>query len=208
MRTLNQLLDSVTRETGQQGQQTKHSEAPTLEFLKAVLQELTRMGLLNSVSPELYQSWARNLADLDERSIKNGLKKARDFKGFFTLPAFRELCRFQPEDFGIPTCRDAYEIIYKTQFGKNGDLGHPVVLFAMRECGTYEMQSLSETECYRRFEYYFDAVAKRFMNGEKMEIPVVQAIPAKVERPRTEQELQELKKRNIEAMEQLKQLFK
>jgi len=45
------------------------------------------------------------------------------------------------------------------------------------------------------------------MNGEKMEIPVIQAIPAKVERPRTEQELQELKNRNIEAMENLKKLF-
>lgn len=207
MQTLNQLLDSVTQETERREQQMKPSEAPKLDFLKAVLQELTRMGLLNSVSPELYQSWARNLADLDERMIKNGLRKARDFKGYFTLPAFRELCRFQTEDFGIPSCRDAYEIIYKTQFGKAGDLGHPVVLFAMRECGTHEMQVLSDKECYRRFEYYFDAVAKRFMNGEKMEIPIVQAIPAKVERPRTEQELQELKNRNIEAMENLKKLF-
>lgn len=178
-----------------------------MEFLKAVLQELTRMGLLNNVSPELYQTWARGLADLDERMIKNGLKKAKDFKGFFTLPAFREICRFQPEDFGIPACRDAYEIIYKTQFGKFGDLGHPVVYHAMRECGKYEMESLSDTECYRRFEYYFDAVARRYMAGEPMEIPIVQAIPAKVERERTPQEVEQLREKASEAIQNMLKLF-
>ena len=69
MQTLNQLLDSVTQETERRGQQMKPSEAPKLDFLRAVLQELTRMGLLNSVSPELYQSWARNLAGVDTRYL-------------------------------------------------------------------------------------------------------------------------------------------
>lgn len=179
-----------------------------MEFLRATLQELTRMGLLSNPSPEIYKTWARGLSDLDQRMIKNGIQKAKDFSGYFCLPAFRELCRFQPEDFGIPNVRQAFDLIYKTQFGKAGDLGHPVVYHAMRECGVWDLKNLGEQEAYRKFEYHYDAMSKRYMAGEKLDIPVVQAIPEKVERERTPQEMEELKKRNIEAMEKLKELFK
>jgi hypothetical protein len=167
------------------------------------------MGLLSpTIDTSTIRTWLAGLQDMTPDMLANGLKKARDFTGFMNLPAFREICRFQPEDFGIPNVRQAFDLIYKTQFGKAGDLGHPVVYHAMRECGVWDLKNLGEQEAYRKFEYHYDAMSKRYMAGEKLDIPVVQAIPEKVERERTPQEMEELKKRNIEAMEKLKELFK
>jgi len=156
------------------------------------------MGLISSkMDAETIKVWADGLSDMSARQLANGMRKAKDFTDYMTLPAFRELCRFKPEDFGIPHVRGAFDLIYKTQLGKFGDLGHPVVYRAMQECGSYDLQTLSSKDAFRRFEYYYDSVSKRFMAGEPMDMPIAEAIPAKVERPKTEQEI-ELSNQNRE----------
>jgi hypothetical protein len=166
------------------------------------------MGLISStMDAGAIKIWCDGLMDMDSRMLKNGLIKARDFTGYMTLPAFRELCRFQPGDFGIPTVQDAFDLIYKTQMGKFGDLQHPVVYQAMIGAGTYELNTLSAKDAFRRFEFYYDSASKRFMAGEEMTLPP-EAIPEKIERPKTEQEIELSKKNAQKAIEQLKKLFK
>ncbi len=207
MRQVNQILDNVIRETEQQGQQTKHSEPPSKEFLKAALQELTRMNLLNSVSPELYQTWARGLSDMTERQIKHGIVKARDFTGFFTLPAFREICRISPGEMGIPDCRAAYNECFAGGWRHDRAWSHPVVYHTARNTGHYEMQNLSEEKLWPLFKYNYDEMVRRAMDGEVLELPIQKVIPAKIEIPKTQDEIEEQKRLVRETLENLKKLF-
>jgi hypothetical protein len=164
------------------------------------------MGLISStMDAGAVKTWSDGLLDMDSSMLKNGLIKARDFKGYMTLPAFRELCRFQPEDFGIPPLQEAFDSLYKTQMGKTGQL-HPVVYQAMLSAGTYELNNLSTKDALRRFEYNYDSACKRFMAGEEM-LPPPEAIPAKVERPKTQQETELSQSKAQEAIENLKKLF-
>jgi hypothetical protein len=165
------------------------------------------MGLISStMDAGAIKIWCDGLMDMDSRMLKNGLIKARDFTGYMTLPAFRELCRFQPGDFGIPTVQDAFDLIYKTQMGRRGDLKHPVVYQAMIGAGTYELSNLSEKDAFRRFEYHYDCASKRFMAGEEMTLPP-EAIPEKIERPKTLQEILLAQAKAEEAIENLKKLL-
>jgi hypothetical protein len=197
----------VTAETKQQGPQTKPLESPSAEFLRATLQELTRMGLLNSPSAELYKTWTRGLYDLNERQIKHGVIKARDFTGFFNLPSFRELCRINPEDLGIPDCRAAYNECFAGGWRSDRAWSHPVVYHAARSTGSYEMQSMSEEKLYPLFKYNYDAMVRRAMDGEILDLPIQKVISSKMEVPKTEDEIEAQKVKAQEMMANLKKLF-
>lgn len=169
---------------------------------------MTAMGLLSStMTSESFKVWAEGLQEFSPNMLANGLKKARDFTGYMTLPAFRELCRFQPADFGIPAVRDSFDMVYKTQYGKQGKLLHAVCYQAVKDCGLYELQNLSEKDSFRRYEFYFSSAAKRFMDGEPMDMPAVEVIPAKVERPKTAQELQLQEQIASQSINNLKQMM-
>jgi hypothetical protein len=173
-----------------------------------ILQKLSSMGhMTTNVDAMTVKTWVEGLQDMSPEMLKNGLKKAMDFTGYMTLPTFRELCRFQPDDFGIPAVRDSFDMVYKTQYGKQGKLLHPVCYQAVKDCGLYELQNLSEKDSFRRYEFYFSSAAKRFMAGEPMDMPAVQVIPEKVERPKTAQELELQEQIASQSINSLKKLL-
>lgn len=165
------------------------------------------MGLLNSPSAELYKTWTRGLYDLSERQIKHGVLKARDFIGFFNLPTFRELCRISPEELGIPDCRAAYLECFAGGWRTERTWSHPVVYHTARNTGSYEMQSMSEEKLYPLFKYNYDALVKRAIDGEVLELPIQKVIPAKIEVPKTPDEIEAQKLKAQEVMDNLKKLF-
>jgi hypothetical protein len=202
MHNLNDLLNKAMDGTGQQGPQMRHSEPPTMEFLKAILQELTRMNLLNSVSAEVYKTWARGLSDLSEKEIKRGLLKARDFKGYFSLPSFREICKsIDLHDYGLPDERRAYEeACLKPSPKDRQQWSHAAVYHAGRLTGWHELHAMETEKIFPRYAYNYRMLCDRIAAGENINIDVPQAIPEKISRTLTVEE-------NLERMNKLKQQF-
>lgn len=119
--------------------------------------------------------------DLGDAELKNGLKNARDFTGFFTLPAFRELCKTTPDDMGLPGTRRAYEeACMKPSPKAEQDWSHPAVYHAGRATGWHELASLPDREIFKRFEYNYDLMKKRLADGEDLSVELPKAIPASV----------------------------
>lgn len=164
-----------------------------MEFLRATLQELTRMGLLNSVSADVYKTWARGLSDLTETEIKRGLLKARDFKGFFSLPSFREICRnIDLSDHGLPDPRKAYEeACLKPSPKDRQQWSHAAVYHAGRLTGWHELHCMTSDQIFPRYAYNYEQLCKRIADGEDINIDVPQAIPRTISRVLTPAENQE-----------------
>jgi hypothetical protein len=154
------------------------------------LQELTRMGLLSNPSPEIYKTWARNLSDIDPRLLANGLKNAKDFKGYFSLPAFRELCKdLDISKHGLPAPQKAYEEACMAPSPKDRHKwSHPAVYHAGRLTGWHELHSMTAKEMMPRFSYNYEVLCKRVMAGENINLDVPQAIPQSIPRPLTKEE--------------------
>src|SRR5690606_12156558 len=75
-----------------------------------------------------YRQFEHDMADLSERELLKGLEKSRDFTGFFTTPAFRELCRVTPADFGLPDAVTAMREACNAPFPKDRQrYSHPAV---------------------------------------------------------------------------------
>jgi hypothetical protein len=151
------------------------------EFLKAVLTSLTKMGLLSSPDRELYQIWASGLSEFSESQIKHGLFKAQDFRGFFNLPAFRELCRVKPEDLGLPDVKKAYVEACMAPTPKvKHKWSHPAVYHAGKQTGWFELSSLPEEQMFARFKSFYASYCDRVMAGEKLDAPMMEALPERV----------------------------
>lgn len=166
------------------------------------------MRLVSSlVGSTEHRFWINALADLGMPEIQNGMRKARDFTGFFTLPSFRELCRLTPEDFGLPPARSAFDEVYSSNYGKH-PMSHPAVYAAMRETGTWEMQRLEEGECFKRFSYYYELICRRVMAGEEFEqYRPPEALPEKVVVNYTDEQLEEQRQKSIKQINALRELF-
>jgi hypothetical protein len=139
------------------------------------------MGLLNNPTPEVYQTWARGLSDLSDRQIKVGLAKALSHTGYFTLPIFRELCKPKPEDFGLPEVKKAYiEACMAPSPKAKHKWSHPAVYHAGKATGWFELATFAEDQIYPRFKTFYAEMCDRVMNGEKLDAPMIEALPDKV----------------------------
>jgi hypothetical protein len=181
MQHINELVGKLYQ-SEQTEQQTKRSvQDHNPEFLKAVLTSLTIMGLINSPDREVYQIWGSGLADFSEGQIKRALIKARDFRGFFNLPAFREMCRIKPEDMGLPDTKKAYiEACMAPSPKAKHKWSHPAVYHAGKATGWFELATFPEDQIYTRFQAFYAEMCDRVMQGEKLDSPVMEALPEKV----------------------------
>lgn len=142
------------------------------------MKELARMRLLTGITPDMAQSWYAQLADLSENELKRGLLNARSFTGFFTLPAFRELCRVTPEGLGMPDAQRAYREACMAEPGHAWS--HPAVYHAALATGHFELRNLTEQQCFPRFRNAYEEMTKRVLAGERLDLPVREAIPSKI----------------------------
>jgi hypothetical protein len=166
------------------------------------------MKLVHSlVGSTEHRFWIEGLSDMSGAEIKNGLRKVRDFDGFFTMPAFRGLCRLQPEDFGLPTVLDAYNEVYRTVYGTRGPMSHPAIYQAMKDCTVWQLSHLDASASQDLFSYHYTIACRRVMAGEDLSQAVPVAIPEKIEPVLTPEQEAENRERNKAALSRLKELL-
>jgi hypothetical protein len=142
------------------------------------------MRLLTDPSPEVYKTWTEGLADLPDVAIRFGLEQAKDFTGFFTLPAFRELCRVSPQALGLPSAKHAYiEACNKSLPWERQTWSHPAVFYAARETGRFELHSFTEREAFPLFKANYEIMCNRVMAGDEMTLNVKKMLPESVPAP-------------------------
>ena len=170
---LNQAALSCSTQPSTQPSQTKP------EQLKGILKELVTMGLLNnSGDPEMVRVWTEGLADIPYYALRAGLKKARDFVGYFNLPAFRELCRMTAEELGLPDVRMAY--IESCMADQNHTWSHSAVYHAAKQTGAFELRTKTENEIFPLYRRNYEIICKRILAGEDLSLPTQKALPEKV----------------------------
>jgi hypothetical protein len=139
------------------------------------------MGLLNSLDAMTARTWSDGLSDMSASNLRVGLRKAADFTGYFSLPAFRELCRASPEDLGLPDAKKAYYEACRAPSPKaKQPWTHPAVYHAGVLTGWFELASFPEDQIYPRFKTFYAGLVDRVMNGESLDAPMMEALPEKV----------------------------
>jgi hypothetical protein len=146
------------------------------------------MKLLTDSNPEtlgkIYQTWAAGLDDLPDQAIRMGMIRAKDFTDFFSLPAFRELCRVTAEDLGLLGPKQAYiEACNKPLPWERQTWSSPAVYRAAVETGRFQLHTMTERECYPLFKANYETMCDRVMNGETLDVPVRKMLPESVPNP-------------------------
>jgi hypothetical protein len=155
-------------------------------FLKQILTELTHMKLLTA-DPGAYRVWSEGLADLPVPAIRMGMRKVKNFTGFLSLPAFRELCRITPQDLGLPETRDAMSEACCAQDWQTHNWTHPAIYHAACSVGSYDMRHMTSRELFPLFDVAYQQVVRRVLAGESLEVPVFKALPESVHVPASEE---------------------
>lgn len=156
------------------------------------------MRLMTQADATTLRVWSDGLSDMTERQIRMGVRKAKDFTGYLSLPAFRELCRVSPEDLGIPNIRDAMLEACKALPGHQWS--HPAVYHAAMAVGSFDLKSKTEKELWPQWEYAYSQVVRKVIDGEDLNIPVPKALPEKVFVPADEAKA-------VESLGKLKSMF-
>lgn len=119
---------------------------------------------------------------MTDAQLKNGLKRTRNFTGYFSLPAFRELCRSaDTESLGLPDARTAYrEACMKPNPKAAQHWSHPAVYHAGVATSWFNLHASPTDEIFPAFERYYSELCKRVVAGEDLEMPVTKALPEKV----------------------------
>lgn len=154
-------------------QQSTKRSGVTDQYIEETLRELTRMRLLGQPTAEMVQSWTRGLTDKTEAELAMGVKKARDFTGFLSLPEFRKLCQITPEDAGLPRTDQAWqEAAQNAHDTRHHKWSHPCVYQALANTGIFEVRNTDNPrETYKQFAHYYEIACRQYMAGETLETP-------------------------------------
>jgi hypothetical protein len=142
---------------------------------------LSRRLVSEQVGSTAYRVFENDMADITDKQLRHGMEKAKDFTGFFTTPAFRELCRISMADLGLPDPRKAMYEACKAPYPKDQyPWSHPIVYRTGCAVGWWEVSNLSEFDLWKLWETAYEELAKRIMNGESIELPVLKKLPQQV----------------------------
>jgi hypothetical protein len=135
---------------------------------------------LLTADPGAYRVWSEGLADLPVPAIRMGMRKVKNFTGFLSLPAFRELCRITPQDLGLPETRDAMSEACCAQDWQTHNWTHPAIYHAAYSVGSYDMRHMTSRELFPLFDVAYQQVVRRVLAGESLEVPAFKALPESV----------------------------
>ena len=127
---------------------------------------------------EEFKTWAGACNDLSDAEVSHGVLRCRDFTGFFTVPAFRELCRPDPEALGLPSAEMAYiEACAATTPVREFKWSHPAVYHAGADTGWFDLRNGFANR--RIFLGHYETRVRQVMAGEILEVPAVELIEEK-----------------------------
>ena len=145
--------------------------------------------------------WADGLGDLSPAALKRGLHRCvheRADPWPPTLPEFRQLCQPAPEELGLPTVEEAYQVACLQKPDWPGV--HPIVWHARQAVGVFELISEPSSRTRPRFEAAYQALARRALAGERFAFPADLNAPAlpNQSQPLTEEERAEAQRWALE----------
>ena len=134
-----------------------------------------------------FKAWQAALKDLGDMELRNGLTRAQNFNGFFSLPSFRELCKtIDISAHGLPDAKAAYQEACRKPSPKAAQRwSHPAVYRAGVATGWHELHARPTDDIYPRFDYHYGELVKRVLAGEDITAPVPDALPEKINTPLT-----------------------
>lgn len=169
---------------------------------------MSRNLVTSEVGGTDYRVFEHDLSDLSLSEIQSGVRKSKDFTGYFTIPKFRELCKISPSEFGLPDVRRAFNECFHGGFGFDREWSHPAVYHAARETGSFEMKTLETNQLFPLFKHNYEEMVRRVMSGETLDMPVQKAIPAKIEIPLTPEQEEASRAKALAVLAELKGAFK
>ena len=132
---------------------------------------MTNWGLINDPSPQVFREWANALDDIPCSRIRLGLKKAKDFNGYFKLPAFRKLCQISPQDVGLPDTEQAFLEAAKAPYPKHRQsYSHPIVYIAGQKTGWFDLNHVTNN-AKQIFETEYLKLTNQVIDGKTFNMP-------------------------------------
>ena len=137
--------------------------------------------MTDPVGSSAHRQFERDMADLSDQQLAAGLERARTFTGYFSFPAFREMCRSRPSDLGMPEAHAAYLEAARSD-GQRDQIrwSHPAVYHAACETGWFELRTMTERECFPLYRRNYEIMIQRVLSGEQLDMPVQKALPEKI----------------------------
>lgn len=154
-----------------------------VKLISFVWKELQNKKLVHdAIGSGSYNSFGRDLSDKSDAEIRHALDRCKDFTGFFTTPAFRELCSPDPQTLGLPDTDSAYvqacQAYYPVQ---SRSFSHPAVYHAGADTGWFDLRN-NTSDSKKRFRAAYEKRVKQVMDGDQLEYPRHEALPSKVDK--------------------------
>jgi hypothetical protein len=130
------------------------------------------------VGSDAYKVFEMDMDGIGDQAVMMSLKKSRDFTGWFSFPAFREMCRVTAEELGLPDVHAAY--IESCMADQNHTWSHAAVYHAAKQTGSYELRTRTEKEIFPLFTRNYEIICKRILAGEDMTVETQKALPESV----------------------------
>lgn len=129
--------------------------------------------------------WLQSLAEFPPEVIRRATRFVVQNQEYLpTLAAMIAACDNAPVLFGLPTAEVAYrEACLAPEPKAAQQWSHPVVYLAGAATGWATLAGESQNQAFPQFDYHYTQLCRRVLRGETLDLPVVKALPAKVEVP-------------------------
>ncbi len=143
--------------------------------------------------------WLKSLADFPPDLVLKAAEQVIQHERYLpNLATLRSYCENAYQLYGLPESRSAYIEACRAPQPKSGFAwSHPAVYYAGRATDWFFISSESERLVYPIFKRNYEQICERVIKGEKLDAPVLKALPKDVHIPLS-------KKENLEHLADLK----
>ena len=144
--------------------------------------------------------WLSNLSRFSPEVILKATRQLVNSEQYMpSLSTMVQACENAMSMFGLPSSSDAYiEACMASEPKSSHTWSHPAVYHAGRATDWYLLATRPESQIYPRFEHHYRQLCQRVLNGESLDLPVVEALPDSSTRPLDPQE----QRRRLQALRQ------
>lgn len=121
-----------------------------------------------------FEDFVRDTLDLSEEDIDRGLRRSRDFTGYFSTGEFRQMCKLQPEDIGLPGEDAAYTEACCAGHALMHDWSHPAVYHAGADAGWHDLRRGVRE---REFKAAYRKRVQQSLDGVIPPVPINDLLP-------------------------------
>ena len=129
------------------------------------------------------REWALSLSGFGEKELVQAVNHCKENLSWMpSIADFLKILREYTTDLGIPDLRSAYqEACRHAHHPLEHPWSHPVIYWAGRRVGWFELRNLTENETFGPFEYQYQLNIRKLREGESLEVPNPIAIEQKSE---------------------------